>query len=46
MVLAACAQPVAAPAAETGEVAEAAPSLEGQKIKVLLSDFSFSRFID
>ena len=44
LALAACAAPVAAPAGDAGEAA--VPSLEGQKIKVLLSDFSFSQFID
>jgi len=44
VALAACAAPVAAPAGDTGEAA--APSLAGQKIKALLSDFFFSQYID
>ena len=44
IALAACAAPVAAPAGDTGEAA--APSLEGQRIKALLSDFLFSQYLD
>ena len=43
IALAACAAPSGAPAAESGEAAPV--SLEGESIKVLLSDFNFSRFI-
>jgi ABC-type glycerol-3-phosphate transport system substrate-binding protein len=53
-VLAACAQPTEAPteapaepaAPEKTEEVEAGMPLKGTKIKVLLSDFNFSRFID